>query len=82
VPVRPGTVIALGGVSPAAAYEATLLAAAEQSSASGSNIVLLRRVCGGTFGHVDEWIDDAIVRVPAIVAPVAAAGSLCEMPSS
>jgi hypothetical protein len=51
-----------------AAYEATLLAAVEQSSAGGPNIVLLTRVGGGAFGNADEWIDDAIVRALAIVA--------------
>jgi hypothetical protein len=50
-----------------AAYEATLLAAVEQSSAGGSNIVLLTRVGGGAFGNADEWIDDAIVRALATV---------------
>ena len=50
-----------------AAYEATLLAAVEQSSADGSNIVLLTRVGGGAFGNADAWIDDAIVRALAIV---------------
>jgi hypothetical protein len=50
-----------------AAYEATLLAAVEQSSAGGSNIVLLTRVGGGAFGNADEWIDDAIVRAVADV---------------
>ncbi|WP_101950088.1 hypothetical protein [Mycobacterium sp. 3519A] len=45
-----------------AAYEATLLTAVEQSSAGGSNIVLLTRVGGGAFGNADKWIDDAIVR--------------------
>jgi hypothetical protein len=50
-----------------AAYEATLLAAVEQSSAAGSNIVLLTRVGGGAFGNADEWIDDAIVRALEIV---------------
>ena len=49
------------------AYEATLLAAVEQSFAGGSNIVLLTRVGGGAFGNADEWIDDAIVRALAIV---------------
>lgn len=50
-----------------AAYEATLLAAVEQSSAGGSNIVLLTRVGGGAFGNADKWIDDAIVRALAII---------------
>jgi hypothetical protein len=50
-----------------AAYEATLLAAVEQSSAGGSNIVLLTRVGGGAFGNADAWIDDAMVRALAIV---------------
>ena len=45
-----------------AAYEATLLAAVEQSLAGESNIVLLTRVGGGAFGNADNWIDDAIVR--------------------
>src|SRR5690349_15670027 len=44
-----------------AAYEATVLAAVEQSSRGGSNIVLLTRVGGGAFGNADKWIDDAIV---------------------
>ena len=43
-----------------------LLAAVEQSSAGGSNIVLLTRVGGGAFGNADAWIDDAIVRTLAI----------------
>ena len=50
-----------------ATYEATLLAAVEQSLAGRSNIVLLTRVGGGVFGNADEWIDDAIVRAPTIV---------------
>jgi hypothetical protein len=50
-----------------ATYDATLLAAVEQSSAGGSNIVLLTRVGGGAFGNADKWIDDAIVRALAIV---------------
>ena len=45
-----------------ATYEATLLAAVEQSLAGGSSIVLLTRVGGGAFGNDDAWIDDAIVR--------------------
>jgi hypothetical protein len=51
-----------------ATYESTLLAAVEQTSAGGSNIVLLTRVGGGAFGNADEWIDDAIVRALTIVA--------------
>ena len=50
-----------------AAYEATLLAAVEQSVAGVSDIVLLTRVGGGAFGNADEWIDDAIVRALGIV---------------
>jgi hypothetical protein len=50
-----------------ATYEATLLAAVEQSLAGASNIVLLTRVGGGVFGNADEWIDDAITRALAIV---------------
>lgn len=50
-----------------ASYEATLLAAAEQASAGGSNIVLLTRVGGGAFGNGPAWIDDAIERALAVV---------------
>jgi hypothetical protein len=50
-----------------AAYEATLLAAVEQASTGGSNIVLLTRVGGGAFGNADAWIDDAVVRAVADV---------------
>ena len=49
------------------AYEATLLAAVEQSQRGGSSIVLLTRVGGGVFGNADEWIDDAIVRAVEMV---------------
>jgi hypothetical protein len=54
-----------------ATYEATLLAAVEQSAADGSNIVLLTRVGGGVFGNNDEWIDDAVTRAIGIVEHVA-----------
>ena len=50
-----------------ATYEATLLAAVEQSRAGGSGTVLLTRVGGGVFGNADTWIDDAIVRALTIV---------------
>ena len=50
-----------------ATYEATLLAAVEQTLSGGSNIALLTRVGGGAFGNADAWIDDAIVRALAIV---------------
>lgn len=50
-----------------ATYEATLLAAVEQSLAGRSNTVLLTRVGGGVFGNADAWIDDAIVRALTIV---------------
>jgi hypothetical protein len=50
-----------------ATYEATLLAAVEQSDGGGSNIVLLTRVGGGAFGNDDDWIHDAIVRALGIV---------------
>jgi hypothetical protein len=50
-----------------ACYEATLLTAAEQAAAGGSNIVLLTRVGGGAFGNGEQWIDDAIVRALGIV---------------
>jgi hypothetical protein len=50
-----------------AAYEATMLAAVEQATAGGSNIVLLTRLGGGAFGNDDAWIDDAIIRSLGIV---------------
>jgi hypothetical protein len=50
-----------------AAYEATLLAAAEQASNGGSNTVLLTRLGGGAFGNGDDWIDSAIERALAVV---------------
>jgi hypothetical protein len=50
-----------------ASYEATLLAAVEQSNSGGSNTVLLTRVGGGVFGNADPWIDDAIMRALSIV---------------
>ncbi len=51
-----------------ATYEATLLAAAEQTFAGGSNVVLLTRVGGGVFGNEAGWIDDAIERALGVVA--------------
>ena len=45
-----------------AAYEATLLAAATEHAAGGSNVVLLTRLGGGVFGNDDAWIDGAISR--------------------
>jgi AcrR family transcriptional regulator len=45
-----------------AAYEATVLAAIEQSAAGTSNTVLLTRLGGGAFVNADAWIDDAITR--------------------
>ncbi len=50
-----------------AAYEATLLAAAEQAIADRSNIVLLTRLGGGAFGNADAWIDYAITRALPLV---------------
>jgi hypothetical protein len=50
-----------------ATYEATLLAAVEQSARGGSNIVLLTRVGGGVFGNAGAWIDDAVIRAIGIV---------------
>jgi hypothetical protein len=50
-----------------ATYEATLLAAAEQAQAGGSNIVLLTRVGGGVFNNGPAWIDAAIERATRIV---------------
>ena len=44
------------------AYEATLLAAAENVRRGGSNVVLLTRLGGGVFGNRDEWIDTAMRR--------------------
>lgn len=50
-----------------AAYEATMLAAVEQTAAGESKTVLLTRLGGGVFGNDDAWIDDAIVRSLNIV---------------
>jgi hypothetical protein len=50
-----------------AAYEATLLAAADQTNAGGSNTVLLTRLGGGAFGNADAWIDDAMRRALGVV---------------
>jgi len=50
-----------------ASYEALMLAAVEQSSAGGSNTVLLTRIGGGVFGNGDDWIDSAIERAMGIV---------------
>jgi hypothetical protein len=44
-----------------------MLAAVEQSSAGGSNTVLLTRIGGGAFGNGDGWIDSAIERAMGIV---------------
>ncbi|MCV7007528.1 hypothetical protein [Mycobacterium gordonae] len=49
------------------AYEATLLAASQQASTGGSNIVLLTRLGGGAFGNDDAWIDGAMMRALRIV---------------
>jgi hypothetical protein len=45
-----------------AAYEATLLAAAEQARGGSAQTVLLTRLGGGAFGNPDDWIDGAINR--------------------
>jgi hypothetical protein len=45
-----------------AAYEATLLAAAENAGLGGTNIVLLTRLGGGAFGNDDESIHGAMNR--------------------
>jgi hypothetical protein len=50
------------------AYEATLLAAAEQAATGGSNIVLLTWVGGGVFGNDQAWLGDAIERALGVVA--------------
>jgi hypothetical protein len=65
--VRPSVWEAFARLILEATYEATLLAAVEQSAAGGSNIVLLTRVGGGVFGNDDKWIDDAITRAIGIV---------------
>jgi hypothetical protein len=44
------------------AYEATLLAAAENAQAGGSNVVLLTHLGGGVFGNDDGWIHGAMHR--------------------
>jgi len=65
--------IAYSGIAPSAwepfarlvlesAYEATLLAAAEQTQRGVTPTVLLTRLGGGAFGNPDDWIDDAISR--------------------
>jgi hypothetical protein len=45
-----------------AAYEATLLAAAEARQRGASARVLLTRLGGGAFGNQEHWIDDAMQR--------------------
>ena len=50
-----------------ATYEATLLAAAEQASAGGSNTVVLTRVGGGVFNNDPAWINTAIERALGLV---------------
>ncbi len=50
-----------------AAYEATLLAAAERAAAGRSPVVLLTRLGGGAFGNEDAWITDAVVRALRLV---------------
>lgn len=45
-----------------AAYEATLLCAAEKAGSGGSTTVLLTRLGGGAFGNREDWINDAIMR--------------------
>ena len=50
-----------------AAYEATVLAAAEQAASGGSNTVLLTRLGGGAFGNADAWIHDSMRRALAVV---------------
>jgi len=68
--------IAYSGIAPAAwepfarlvleaAYEATLLVAAEQPDPSIQPTVLLTRLGGGAFGNPDNWIDNAINRALA-----------------
>jgi len=45
-----------------AAYEATLLAAAENAQSGGSNIALLTLLGGGVFGNDAQWIHAALRR--------------------
>lgn len=45
-----------------AAYEATLLAAAENAQTGGSHIVLLTHLGGGVFGNDEDWIHGAMRR--------------------
>lgn len=45
-----------------AAYEATLLAAAENAQTGGNHIVLLTLLGGGVFGNDEEWIHGAMRR--------------------
>lgn len=45
-----------------AAYEATLLAAADRHRQGASPTVLLTRLGGGAFGNDDRWIDEALER--------------------
>ena len=45
-----------------AAYEATLLSAAENAQSGGSNVVLLTHLGGGAFGNDDDWIHGAMAR--------------------
>lgn len=50
-----------------AAYEATLLAAVENSSRTGNNRVFLTMLGGGAFGNQAEWIIEAILRALRLV---------------
>ena len=45
-----------------AAYEATLLAAAENAQTGGNHIVLLTLLGGGVFGNDEDWIHGAMRR--------------------
>lgn len=45
-----------------AAYEATLLAGAENAQSGGSSVVLLTQLGGGAFGNDDDWIHAAMAR--------------------
>ncbi|MEO9517030.1 MAG: hypothetical protein ABJH45_21650 [Paracoccaceae bacterium] len=51
-----------------AAYEATLLAAVENSAKTGNNRVFLTLLGGGAFGNKPEWIVDAILRALRLVS--------------
>jgi len=50
-----------------AAYEATLLAAVENSGRTGNNKVFLTMLGGGAFGNRADWIAEALLRAVRLV---------------